>query len=91
MRLLLVIALLCVASEAKAQYGAGLFARHLDRTGQFHHDTSYKGSEVIFWSSGRANRFQAIQAWKNSPGHAALLPRIRSIRCVGGVCVGRGR
>ncbi len=63
------------------------WATHLNRTGRFHHAGGV--TEVIYRSSGRATRAEAMRAWRKSPPHRKLLPRIKVVRCVGRVCVGR--
>ncbi len=90
-RLSLLIVLGWAALLPAAQLGARQYAAKLNRSGQFHHAARHSGSEVIYRSSGRATRWAALRAWRRSPAHRALLPRIRSIHCVGRICVGRGR
>ena len=89
----LFFALSCSQSNAAPRRGALGYAAYLNRTGTFRHARNHGGAEVIYRSSGRANRFKARRAWMKSPAHRRLLVsgRIRSIRCVGSVCVGRGR
>lgn len=87
------------SSLAHSEVTAGSFARQLNREGTLRHDYSYRGSEVIYWSSrsagvifGRiAMRREAVKAWRSSPGHNSLLPRISRIRVSGNYVVGRGR
>ena len=69
--------------------GTAAYAASMQRSRVFQHDRAYRGVEVIFWSSGPATPEQAMAVWRNSPGHAALLPRVRVVRCVGNYCVGR--
>ncbi len=99
MRILLsVLAVVFMCQTAMSQmvctkdgcFGSGVLAARLNARGVLQHDTSYSGPEVLFQSSGVATEEQAIAAWQQSPGHAALLPEITEIDCVGGVCVGRG-
>lgn len=97
---LLVLAALCFAvapafagdcpnGNCAADRGAGTYVVVMARTRVFRHDPTYRGAEVIFWSSGQATPEAAIATWRASPAHAALLPRIRVIRCAGNFCVGR--
>ncbi len=85
MALAMVSFLVCTQAQAE---GIVQFARRLDRSGGLFHDRT-ASREVVFRSSGRATKAAAIRAWRNSPGHAALLPSIRRIVCTGNVCVGR--
>jgi uncharacterized protein YkwD len=78
-----------IQSSAEARGTARGFARQLNSTGSFHH--SNHNGEVIYRSSGRATRGQAMRTWMNSPGHRSLIQsgQINRVRCVGNVCVGR--
>ena len=69
--------------------GVREFAERLN-VGRFQHDPLYVGAEVIYQSSEPATEAEAIEAWKESPAHNALLPEITEVACVGNVCVGRG-
>jgi hypothetical protein len=77
--------------EAQAGgFGQRLFARTLN-VGPLRHAAGYRGAEVVYRSSGRATQAEAMQAWSQSPGHAALINagKIKNVVCRGGVCVGR--
>jgi len=78
-----------VSVSSNGATGAREYASYMNRTGVFRHAASPTGREVIFRSSGVATKEQAIRAWRSSPAHNRLLPGIRDIQCVGGVCVGR--
>ncbi len=78
---------LCGCLEVKAD-GIRQFANRLNASGGLFHDSG-AGREVVYRSSGRANRFDARAAWRQSPAHAAQLPHIRRVVCRGNVCVGR--
>lgn len=83
-----VLVMVCAfGSHAQAE-GIFRFAGRLNRSGGLFHDST-AGREVVYRSSGRANRFEARAAWRNSPAHAAILPSVRRIVCRGNVCVGR--
>lgn len=79
----------CPGGACQADRGAMAYAASMQRSRVFRHDPAYRGVEVIFWSSGQATREQAMAVWRRSPGHAALLPRVRFIACNGNYCVGR--
>lgn len=87
--LFFVAGLLC--SEAFAQ-SSREYAARMNASGMFRHDSSWKGAEVIYRSSGVATEADARRWWMNSPPHRVLLVsgRITEVSCVGGVCVGRG-
>jgi len=87
-RMILTVAILASMTSSVQAEGIFRFANRLNNSGGLFHDPS-AGREVVYRSSGRANRFQAIAAWRQSPGHAALLPSITRIVCRGNVCVGR--
>jgi hypothetical protein len=95
MRTIILIILLAasVPSQAADQFGTTAYAKVLNQSRVFRHDPNYRGAEVIFKSSGRATQADAMRAWMQSKGHRALIRagRITEIRCVGRVCVGRGR
>lgn len=76
---------------AAAGLGSAEYAQRLNR-GRFRHDPTWRGYEVIFWSSGTATEPQARAAWLRSPPHRRLLlgGKITEIACVGNACVGRG-
>lgn len=97
---LLVMAVICLAispafadgcpnGQCGTDLGTAAYAASMQRSRVFRHDPAYRGVEVIFWSSGTATPEQAMAVWRRSPGHAALLPRVRVVRCVGNYCVGR--
>lgn len=71
-------------------FGQRLFARALN-VGPLRHAAGYRGAEVVYRSSGRATEAAAMQAWSQSPGHAALINagKIKNVVCNGRVCVGR--
>jgi hypothetical protein len=73
-----------------AGFGQRLFARTLN-VGPLRHAAGYRGAEVVYRSSGRATQAAAMQAWSQSPGHAALINagKIKNVVCNGRVCVGR--
>lgn len=66
------------------------FAGQLNQEGVLRHDSGSRRAEVVYYSSGRATRRGAVQAWRNSPGHNRILNsgRVR-VRCRGNYCVGR--
>jgi hypothetical protein len=74
------------------QTGASSYAVRLNSIGRLVHDRSYRGPEVIYWSSGPASEAEAMAAWKRSPGHARLVNsgQITEVSCQGNYCVGRG-
>lgn len=76
--------------EAQAGFGQRLFAKALN-VGPLRHAAGYRGAEVVYRSSGRATQAEAMQAWSQSPGHAALINagKIKNVVCNGRVCVGR--
>lgn len=78
-------------SAAFAQSGAYEYASRMNNGGFFRHDRNWGGAEVIYRSSGMANRADAMRWWMNSPPHRRLIMsgQITDIQCVGGVCVGR--
>lgn len=86
------VVVLCMSCVANAQTGALGFAQQLHSSGRFHHDRSFGGPEVIYWSSGGATPQAAHAAWMRSPGHRSLVAsgQITDVQCYGGVCVGRG-
>jgi hypothetical protein len=67
-------------------FGAAAHAAYLVSIGQLVHAPSPTGVEVL---CAGCNPQTAVVIWTNSPPHRALLPRVRVIRCVGGICVGR--
>lgn len=67
------------------------YAAKMNRTGIFRHDPSYRGLEVIYFNSNGASRRKALKAWRASPAHNALLPRIKRITIRGNYAVGRER
>ena len=69
-----------------SDFGAGAHAAYLASIGQLVHAASPTGVEVL---CAGCNPQTAVIIWQNSPTHRALLPRVRVIRCVGSVCVGR--
>lgn len=82
-----------IPNTAVAQTGAGAYASQMDNRGFFRHDRGFNGAEVIYRNgSGYATKADAMRAWRDSPGHNALLRAgaIQDIQCRGGVCVGRG-
>ena len=88
--LLAITVILFMCSPANAD-DIQKFTRTLNQSGTIYHDQSFRGKEVVFQSSGPANRFAARAAWRQSPPHNALLPGITRVVCRGNVCVGRGR
>jgi carbohydrate-binding DOMON domain-containing protein len=73
-------------TTATSDFGASAHAAYLASIGQLVHAPSPTGVEVL---CAGCNPQTAVVIWTNSPPHRALLPRVRVIRCVGGVCVGR--
>lgn len=73
------------------------FARQLRTEGVLRHANNLKGPEVVYYSSSRPRglfwrlrmKKRAVAAWRQSPGHNALLPQIRRIRVSGNYVVGR--
>jgi hypothetical protein len=93
MRGLFFLAAILVSATVYGQdTGAADYAAQMNRTGRLVHDGSYRGYEVIYYSSGGATREGAIASWMRSAGHRALLVagRITDIACVGQYCCGRG-
>jgi hypothetical protein len=84
----LLVLLMCSMSFADSHER---FARRLNFGPLRHARIGYSGPEVVFRSSGPANREQALQWWAQSPPHAALINsgQITTIICNGRVCVGR--
>lgn len=72
--------------QVGGDFGAAAHAAYLASVRQLIHAASPTGIEVI---CAGCNEQTAIVMWRNSPAHAALLPRVRVIRCVNGYCVGR--
>ena len=91
MKLFIAFVLGLLATECFAQ-SAHDYASQMNRTRVFRHDSTWRGAEVIYMSSGIATEAQARQWWMRSPGHRALIVSgsITEIACVGNYCVGRG-
>lgn len=88
---LFVVLSLLLARESMAQ-SAHDYASRMNSTRIFRHDSSWRGAEVIYRSSGVATESDARRWWLNSPAHRRLLlsGAITDIACVGNYCVGRG-
>ncbi len=85
------VCIMAPASFAQCTGGSCEYARQMQATGVFRHDASYRGAEVIYWSSGTATAAQARRSWMRSPAHRRLLltGRIKNVSCYGNYCVGR--
>lgn len=93
MKPLFFLALFLTAATAYGQdTGAASYAAEMQRMGRLVHDGSYRGYEVIYYSSGGATRDGAMASWLRSAPHRALVlaGRITDIACVGNYCCGRG-
>lgn len=90
--ILFVLLSLFIANESYAQSSAYDYAKRMNSTRVFRHDFSWRGAEVIYYSSGVATEADARRWWMNSPPHRRLLlsGAITDIQCVGNYCVGRG-
>lgn len=84
----------CFCTSAWADTGALAFARQLHFEGGLRHDRGFVGPEVVYRSSWKATKADAIQGWLRSRiGHRELYlaGKITDIQCYGNVCVGRGQ
>lgn len=86
-RIATILALLLCCSVATANdFGAGQHACWMAQTRRLQHGHSPTGIEIICFAPDYAT---AIRLWRNSPAHAALLPRCRVIMRCGDAWVGR--